>query len=291
MTTTPGLCPPDPGPLLASAVTALAEATGLPVTFGGPVASDGRDLVISHLHGTATRSLRQLRVAAGAGLGGKALALARPAAVEDYLRSESITHRYDQAVAPERLCTIVALPVRGGRGPRSATRAVLYAAVRQTVPLGDRVLRAAMGVVRQFERDWAVEQEVHRRLATQALADPGSDGGLVLSAREAGELRDELLAIAGTVDNAATRDRLLAVCQRFPQPAGADPAPAGPRLSPREVQLLAQVAAGGTNNDIAAALGLLPNTVKTYLKHAMRKLGVTNRIQAVNRARRLGLID
>jgi LuxR family transcriptional regulator, regulator of acetate metabolism len=303
--------PPDPAPLLARAVVALAAATGMPVTFGGPVSANGRDLVIDHLHGTTTRSLLRLRVAAGAGLGGKALALARPCTVDDYLHARGITHRYDRAVAPERLCTMVAMPVCTGSGWREGPKAVLYAAARWPTSLGDRLLRAAAVVVRRLERDLAVELEVHRRLsAISSVGRAGPTAGTPagLSLREVDELHDQLLVIAGSVDDDATRDRLLAVCQRVRErTAAARPAasaqprasvdaaisarPARPTLAPREIQSLAQVALGRTNDEAAAALGLLPNTVKSYLKDAMRKLGATNRIQAVNQARRLGLID
>ncbi|MFD0488039.1 response regulator transcription factor [Saccharopolyspora spinosporotrichia] len=63
-----------------------------------------------------------------------------------------------------------------------------------------------------------------------------------------------------------------------------------PALSPRETEVLALVATGCTNDAVARRLGLLPNTVKSYLKSAMKKLDATNRVQAVNRARQAGLI-
>ncbi|HWC81831.1 MAG TPA: LuxR C-terminal-related transcriptional regulator [Pseudonocardiaceae bacterium] len=268
---------------LARAVAELAKATGLPVAFGGPVSADGRDLVIEHLVGTSTQSLARLRVTTGAGLGGKALALARPSTVADYLRAEGITHRYDQAVAPERLCAVLALPVRVGQD----TRAVLYAAARQPTSLGDRRLRAAVEVVGRCARDLLVEQEIRRRLRD----DPAAG----LSARETEDLSAELAAIAGTITDPAARDKLLAVCRRVrarsADAADRRPVPGGPTLTPREAELLAHVARGRTNDEIAAALGLLPNTVKSYLKHAMRKLGAANRIQALNRAREWGLLD
>ena len=55
--------------------------------------------------------------------------------------------------------------------------------------------------------------------------------------------------------------------------------PAG--LSPREVDVLVLVAEGMTNADIAAETYLSPNTVKSYLRNAYRKIGATNRVEAV----------
>jgi DNA-binding NarL/FixJ family response regulator len=55
--------------------------------------------------------------------------------------------------------------------------------------------------------------------------------------------------------------------------------PAG--LSRREVDVLVLVAQGMTNSDIAAETYLSPNTVKSYLRNAYRKIGATNRVEAV----------
>jgi LuxR family transcriptional regulator, maltose regulon positive regulatory protein len=45
-----------------------------------------------------------------------------------------------------------------------------------------------------------------------------------------------------------------------------------------------------TNQEIAEALFLSINTVKTHLRSAYRKLGVANRRQAIARGRRLDLL-
>ncbi|MEV0071299.1 MULTISPECIES: helix-turn-helix transcriptional regulator [unclassified Amycolatopsis] len=255
-------------PLVAGALQALQRVTGLPVAMGGPVSAGSRTLVIDQLRGTATGSLQHLRVDTGAGLGGKAVALGRPSTVIDYLNAQGITHKYDRAVAPEQLRAMVALPVRVG----ASTRAVLYAATRDSITFGDRILRAASAVVARLERDIEVEEEVRRRVATPP---PG----------ERHDLHAELLAIAGSMHDDEARARLLEVCERL-RPAEAPP---GITLSPRELDVLRLVREGCTNDEISERLGLLPNTVKSYLKHAMRKLDVSNRIQAVNRARAAGL--
>jgi DNA-binding NarL/FixJ family response regulator len=52
-------------------------------------------------------------------------------------------------------------------------------------------------------------------------------------------------------------------------------------LSRREVDVLVLVAEGRTNSDIAAETYLSPNTVKSYLRNAYRKIGATNRVEAV----------
>ena len=62
-------------------------------------------------------------------------------------------------------------------------------------------------------------------------------------------------------------------------------------LNPREVEILTEIAAGSSRREAAHDLHLSINTVKTYLRTAYRKLGVTDRHDAVIEARRLGLID
>jgi DNA-binding NarL/FixJ family response regulator len=53
-------------------------------------------------------------------------------------------------------------------------------------------------------------------------------------------------------------------------------------LSPREVVLLTGVVRGYSNQEIAAQMSLSPNTVKSYIRSAYRKIGVTTRSQAVS---------
>ena len=62
-------------------------------------------------------------------------------------------------------------------------------------------------------------------------------------------------------------------------------------LNPREVEILTEIAAGSSRREAARNLHLSINTVKTYLRTAYRKLGATDRHDAVIEARRLGLID
>lgn len=64
----------------------------------------------------------------------------------------------------------------------------------------------------------------------------------------------------------------------------------GVSLSAREHDVLTRIAMGETNREIAAALYLSPHTVKQHASAAFRKIQARNRTEAVDRARRLGLI-
>lgn len=56
-------------------------------------------------------------------------------------------------------------------------------------------------------------------------------------------------------------------------------------LTAREREVLGLAAEGRTNAAIAHALGLSPRTVAKHLEHTYRKLEVSCRVQAVERAR------
>ena len=61
-------------------------------------------------------------------------------------------------------------------------------------------------------------------------------------------------------------------------------------LTSRELEVLGMMAAGRTNQAIAAELVVALDTVKKHVSHVLAKLGATNRSEAVARARQLGLI-
>lgn len=72
------------------------------------------------------------------------------------------------------------------------------------------------------------------------------------------------------------------------------PAPGQPVLvqaTRRQLECLAWVAAGKTAPEIGTILGLSPRTVETHLARLCEALGVRKRIQAVERAISLGLIQ
>ena len=61
-------------------------------------------------------------------------------------------------------------------------------------------------------------------------------------------------------------------------------------LSPREREILALLADGRTQSQIAIALVISPKTVATHIQHILSKLGVNTRAQAVGLAFRRGLV-
>ncbi|MFD0903596.1 helix-turn-helix transcriptional regulator [Actinomadura sediminis] len=283
---------PEPGRggdagAMRSAVLALHRATGLPMVFGGALA--GRDrLRITELVGGRTDSLNGLVVRHGNGLGGKAMALGRPVWVTDYPRAATISHDYDGPVGREGLLSIVAVPIV----VRRRVRGVLYGALREPLGLADRVVGAAMQTARDVEQDLAVRDRADEALTRLR---PGAEES---AARweEVRAVHAELRALAERVDDPVTRDRLREATLRLAAASLPDPrdeqdgrAPR-PVLSPRELDVLSYVAMGCTNAEAATRLGLVPETVKSYLRSAMRKLDSHTRMEAVAAARRAGLL-
>jgi DNA-binding NarL/FixJ family response regulator len=79
--------------------------------------------------------------------------------------------------------------------------------------------------------------------------------------------------------------------RRAPEPFRRnDAAVASLGLTGQEVRVLEKLAAGQSNKEIARALGLSPNTVKTHVANLYAKLEVSRRTQAVGKARDLHLI-
>jgi len=61
-------------------------------------------------------------------------------------------------------------------------------------------------------------------------------------------------------------------------------------ISPRELEVLEQLAAGLSNKQIADKLNVSPHTVKTHVARLFEKLGARRRTEAILKARELGLL-
>jgi DNA-binding CsgD family transcriptional regulator len=250
--------------LLPERLRRLQQLTGVPVVFGGTTrrSPHGDRLVIGRSSGTHGDALRGLVVSPGLGLGGSVLQQGVPRRVDDYATTTTITHTYDRIVVEqERITSVFAVPVVLD----GTVRAVLYGAVRDSRPIGDRTLRTAAVVAGQLGRD----------VTAPSPEPPAASAAL-----------DELAAVIRETADPALRARLLRI-----QRGLGGPAPQGTGLlAPRELDALRLVAVGASNLEIAARLGLSPETVKAYLRSAMRRLGVHNRTAAVHAARVAGVL-
>jgi LuxR family maltose regulon positive regulatory protein len=85
-------------------------------------------------------------------------------------------------------------------------------------------------------------------------------------------------------------DLLARIRRREMPPPAETPRPARQGLTDRECRIVAFIAAGQSNKEIARALGVAPETIKTHIKRIFVKLSAETRAQAVVRAQSLGLL-
>lgn len=145
-------------------------------------------------------------------------------------------------------------------------------------------------------------RQAHPSTAVVVLTTYADDDS-ILAALRAGALgyltkdagREEIsralhAAAAGqAVMDPAVQARLVAVAG---SPDGARPSrPLPDGLTAREAEVLALIAAGRTNAQIATTLVVSASTVKTHVNNLFAKTGATNRAQAVQYAYRHGLAD
>ena len=113
--------------------------------------------------------------------------------------------------------------------------------------------------------------------AVLATIAAGADGYLLKEIDGEGLLRAIKTVVGGqSILDPAITQRVLRQMQSLSRVADDE----SPELSAQEQRVVALVAEGKTNKEIAAALGLSDKTVKNYLANVFQKLHVTRRSQA-----------
>jgi DNA-binding NarL/FixJ family response regulator len=137
----------------------------------------------------------------------------------------------------------------------------------------DWVFAALEAGAKGFLTKDAGAQEIQRAItavaAGQAQLDPTVQSLLLEALR-----RGERFAVAGQ----GSADKAVSDRQTYPD-----------ELTPREAEVLARIAAGLSNAEIAAALFVSEATVKTHINHIFAKTGLRDRAQLVGYAFRQGL--
>ncbi len=114
--------------------------------------------------------------------------------------------------------------------------------------------------------------------------------GFLLKDVEPAELVDAIRVVAAgnSLFGPAATKRLV---ERFAGQAPSPPSHALDALTEREREILALIASGLSNAEIAKHLYLSETTVKTHVSATLRKLGVRDRVQAVIAAYDAGLVE
>ncbi|MDK8244925.1 acetate metabolism transcriptional regulator RamA [Corynebacterium sp. UMB10321] len=266
---------------IRAALTTLKTATGIPVAMYGTLLADNR-LQITQWIGLRTPALQELVIESGAGVGGRVVATRRAVGISDYTRANVISHEYDKQIQDEGLHSIVAVPVITQR----EIRGVLYVGVHSPVRLGDKVIEEVAMTARCLEQDLAVNTVLRQGDGARA----GQKTGRVMNSAEWEQVRSthsKLRMLANRVGDENLRKEIEQLCDQMVSPVRVKQTT---KLSARELDVLSCVALGHTNVEAAAEMGIGAETVKSYLRSVMRKLGAHTRYEAVNAARRIGAL-
>jgi len=175
-----------------------------------------------------------------------------------------------QRERPDVLLMDVRMP---GRDGIRATEAILHAS--DDTPTQVLILTT-------FDQDEYVYESLRAGASGFLLKDvPGED--LVAAIRHVRRGGEALLAPS------VTRRLVERFTQRRPIVPGR--VPSLDELTPREVEVLAQIGRGLSNHEIAATLNVSETTVKTHVAHVLMKLGLRDRVQCVVAAYEAGLVQ
>jgi DNA-binding NarL/FixJ family response regulator len=136
------------------------------------------------------------------------------------------------------------------------------------------------------EDEEALFQAIRAGAAAFILKDVGPDDLVTIVRRVAtGEflINDKVFAKPAVASRVLKEFRELAIY-------GQEAAPIFAPLSPREVEILDNIAQGMTNKQVAYQLSISEQTVKNHMSSILRKLAVNDRTQAVVYAMRQGWI-
>ncbi|HEX5313172.1 response regulator [Aquabacterium sp.] len=134
--------------------------------------------------------------------------------------------------------------------------------------LANALARGAAGYLLKTIEGEALAEAVMRVLTGESVVSPEMTSKLIAAYRNA-------------VTQPSAEEGAAA-----PQPEPVEPEPevqgdaALSRLSPREHDILREIARGASNKEIARTLSIAETTVKIHVQHILRKLNLTSRVQA-----------
>ena len=181
---------------------------------------------------------------------------------------------FDMAVetSPDIVLMDLSLPAPGG--------------IETTQRIKREIPSAAIIVLAANEDEDALFDSIKAGAAAFILKDVGPDDLVTIVRRVLlGEylINDKVFAKPAVASRVLKEFRELAVY-------GQEAAPIFAPLSPREVEILDNIAQGMTNKQVAYALSISEQTVKNHMSSILRKLSVNDRTQAVVYAMRQGWI-
>ena len=178
-------------------------------------------------------------------------------------------------------------PVDGDPAASRPLPAELAHAARATAR-GIALVLLEQDAVSRIRIAWAVEAA-----ALVITARDDGPGALRAEALAVHRIAERVEAVGGSVSVEAVEGWGTTIRAELPLGAGPAPADDGPLrlLGARELEVLAELARGSRNAQIAEALTITPHTVKFHVANILRKLGVESRGEAAAIAHQHGLGD
>jgi DNA-binding NarL/FixJ family response regulator len=156
---------------------------------------------------------------------------------------------------------------------------------REALPLWSAAVVACRGSEDPYLTSYALAQQAESMIST------GERSGAAVAVREARSLADRIGArpLLTAASNLARRARIS--LDDAAEPPIAQPASALDQLglTEREMDVLALIAAGKPNAQIATTLFISPKTVSVHVSNILAKLNVSGRVEAAAVAHRVGL--
>ena len=151
------------------------------------------------------------------------------------------------------VCGIDAIAGLREASPRS--RILMLTVSEDAEDLANALRKGAQGYLLKTIEGYLLAENIHRAMRGESVVSPEMMGKLVAALRAQGEPLEE-------------------VEQHTLEAEEASP------LSPREEEVLSEIARGASNKEIARVLDIAETTVKIHVQHILRKLGLSSRVQA-----------
>ena len=156
--------------------------------------------------------------------------------------------------------------IRGLREVLPSSRVLMLTVSEDAQDLSTALRNGAQGYLLKTIDGDLLAQAIRRAAAGEPVVSPELMGKLVAAFQSQGVPEVDALEspVPGKVHPQAAPDTAE---QRTP-------------LSPREEDVLREIARGSSNKEIARALDIAETTVKIHVQHILRKLGLSSRVQA-----------
>lgn len=145
--------------------------------------------------------------------------------------------------------------IAGLREASPCSRILMLTVSEDAEDLANALRKGAQGYLLKTIEGYLLAENIHRAMRGESVVSPEMMGKLVAALRAQGEPLEE-----------AEQHTLEAE----------DASP----LSPREEEVLSEIARGASNKEIARVLDIAETTVKIHVQHILRKLGLSSRVQA-----------